>query len=114
MNGKYRRSATTAERLRQALEMRRMKQSELAELSGVNKGAISHYAAGDYEPKNETLHKLAKVLNVNEMWLWGYDGIEADALDPERKFLNMFNSLTPDQKKLIIKMIQELSKEEGR
>ena len=108
MNEKYKRSATTAERLRQALDMRHMKQIELATLSGINKGAISHYIAGDYEPKNETLHKLAKALEVNEMWLWGYDGVEPDSSDPERKFLQMFGKLTPDQKKLIMNMIKEL------
>lgn len=67
------RVSTTAERLKQAMEERMMRQADLSRISGVDKGAISSYLSGKYEPKDKTTYKLAKALDVSEMWLWGYD-----------------------------------------
>lgn len=67
------RISTTAERLKQAIEEKNMRQADLARISEVDKGAISSYLSGKYEPKDKTTYKLAKALDVSEMWLWGYD-----------------------------------------
>lgn len=63
----------TAERIRQGMELREMNQARLSELAQINKGALSSYLAGRYEPKQTTIYKIAKALNVNEAWLMGYD-----------------------------------------
>ena len=34
---------------------------------------MSHYVKGKYEPKQDAIYKIAKALDVSEMWLWGYD-----------------------------------------
>lgn len=65
--------ATTAERIKEALLIRGMKQSELAEKTKIGKSSISTYITGSYEPKQKNLHKLAAALNVSEAWLMGYD-----------------------------------------
>lgn len=70
---KTNRNTNTADRLRQALEEAGMKQIELSRRTGLDRSAISRYLSGDYEPKQDAIHKMAKVLNVSEMWLWGYD-----------------------------------------
>lgn len=70
---KSNRTACTADRLRQALKLANMKQIELARATGLDRSAISRYLSGDYEPKQDAIHKMAKVLNVSEMWLWGCD-----------------------------------------
>ena len=62
-----------AERLRMALDSRNMKATELSELTGINKSTISQYLSKEYEPKRDRLKLFAKILNVNEAWLTGYD-----------------------------------------
>lgn len=62
---------TIANRLRMALDMRSMKQSELSELTGIGKSSISTYLRGSYIPKQKNIYKMAKVLNVNKSWLMG-------------------------------------------
>lgn len=73
MNNEYVRISTTAERLKEALDLRNMKQVELSEKSGISKPNISCYLSGKYEPKQEALYKMGKALDVAEMWLSGYD-----------------------------------------
>jgi len=69
----YKKVSTPAQRIREALEIRNMKQVELAEKSGINKPSISCYLSGKYEPKQMALYNLGRALDVAEMWLAGYD-----------------------------------------
>ena len=69
----FERIDTTANRLRTAMTNAGKKQIQLVRETGVDKGSLSHYLKGTYEPKQDVIHKLAKALNVSEMWLWGYD-----------------------------------------
>ncbi|MBL1227999.1 helix-turn-helix transcriptional regulator [Enterococcus sp. BWB1-3] len=70
-----------AQRLRQALEMRNMKQITLSKKSGVSRALISAYLKGDYEAKQDKIFLLAKALDVNETWLMGYEDISAERSD---------------------------------
>ena len=65
--------ATTAQRLREALDRIGMKQSELAEKTGIGKSSISTYLTGAYLPKQKNIYLMAKALDVNEAWLMGVD-----------------------------------------
>ena len=65
--------ATFKERLNEAMELRDIKPSELAKLSGVNEGAISQYRKGSYKAGQRSLEKLATVLCVSIPWLMGAD-----------------------------------------
>lgn len=49
------------------------RQTDIVQETGIDKGALSRYIKGQYEPKQDIVYKLAKALNVSEMWLWGYD-----------------------------------------
>ena len=62
-----------SERLREAMLEAGKKQADLARETGLDKGAISSYLSGKYEPKQKAIAALARALNVTEMWLWGYD-----------------------------------------
>lgn len=73
MDIENKRPSTTAERLKERMDELGLKQVDVVKLTGIDKGALSSYLSGKYEPKDKTIFKLAKVLNVNEMWLWGYD-----------------------------------------
>ena len=63
----------TSDRLKEAMRIRDMKQVDLLARTGINKGAMSSYLAGRYEPKQKNLHALARALNVSEAWLMGLD-----------------------------------------
>lgn len=69
----FERSSNTAERMREAMVACGMNQTALANATGLDKGAISRYLSGEYEPKSGAVSKMAAALNVSEMWLWGYD-----------------------------------------
>lgn len=64
---------TTADRLKYAMELRNIRQSELAELTKISKGALSSYLKGTYVPKQNNIYLLADALQVNPSWLIGAD-----------------------------------------
>ena len=79
-------------------------------------------------PKQESLYKMAKVLNVSEMWLAGYDvpmerphrqtekdglSVLIDVLHTDERVKNLFINiakLTPDQFNTIESMVNQLTK----
>lgn len=65
--------ATTADRIKEAMELRDMRQADLVEKTGISKGALSSYIAGRYIPKQNNVYLIAKALDVNEAWLMGAD-----------------------------------------
>lgn len=73
MVDEYGRITTTAERLKQIMEERGLSQTDLAEGSGVERTRINRYVLDKAIPKSDKIMKLAKFLNVSEMWLWGFD-----------------------------------------
>lgn len=67
------RHSSFRERLKEAMDLRKMTQADLARCTGLNKGGISNYVTGRYEPKEDIIKKLALALNCSEAWLRGYD-----------------------------------------
>ena len=65
--------ATIANRIKEAMTIRGMKQVDLAYLTGIGKSSISTYLSGEYEPKQRNIYKIAKALDVSEAWLMGED-----------------------------------------
>lgn len=70
---KFQRIDTTANRLKEAMEAAGKRPVDVCNATGLDKGALSHYMKGNYEPKQDAVYKIAKYLGVSEMWLWGYD-----------------------------------------
>ncbi len=66
-------SESFSKRLKEAMKIRNMNQSELSQKSGISKSSLSEYLKGKYEAKQTGLFNLAKALNVNEVWLMGED-----------------------------------------
>ena len=62
-----------AVRLRKAMDAAEKKQADLVRETGLDRGSISSYLSGKYEPKQKAIYKLASALNVSEAWLLGYD-----------------------------------------
>lgn len=65
--------STTANRIKEALQIRNMKQADLVEKTRISKGALSSYISGAYKPKQKNLYLIAKALEVSEAWLMGLD-----------------------------------------
>ena len=63
----------TAKRLAQALSNKNMIPQELSNISGVSKASISQYLNGSHAPSNISSGKMAKYLNVDPLWLMGFD-----------------------------------------
>ena len=64
---------TTADRIKEAMEIRSMRQADIIEKTGISKGALSSNISGKYVPKQTNTYKIAKALNVDPSWLMGYD-----------------------------------------
>lgn len=60
-------------RIAEALSIRNMKQVDLCEHTGIKKASINGWIKQRYQPKQEALYKMARALDVSEMWLAGYD-----------------------------------------
>lgn len=75
---------TIAQRLREALDASGKKQADIVRETGLDRGAVSSYLSGKYEPKQKAIYKMAKALNVNEAWLLGYDVPMARTLEAKK------------------------------
>ena len=62
---------TIADRIKEGMELRGLKQADLVERTGISKGALSSYISGRYAPKQNNIYLIAKALNVSEAWLMG-------------------------------------------
>ena len=107
---------STAARLKKAMDLRSKKQVDLAKETGIDKGSISHYVSGRYEPKQEAVNKLAIALGVSEMWLWGYDVPmerekeispgKFDLTEGEKIVLDLFRKVPVERQDMLIQMIR--------
>lgn len=103
-----------ARRISKALELRGMKQTELCKLAKIPKSSLSIYISGDYEPKQDRLYDMAKVLDVDPVWLMGYDvPMEREKKTPDKSklsegealWLKLYHQLTSETREVFIKMI---------
>ena len=62
-----------AHRLSYAITIRNIRPIELSKMTGISKYNISYYLNGKSEAKQDGIKILAKALNVNPVWLMGYD-----------------------------------------
>lgn len=76
---------TTAQRLKQIMEERNIKQVDILRLAEpfskkynikLNKNDLSQYVNGKVTPGQDKLFILGLALNVSEVWLMGYDDVE--------------------------------------
>lgn len=112
----WNRSSSTSERMKIALKMSNMKQVELSRLTGIDKGSISNYLYGKYEPKSDAINKMATALNVSEMWLWGYDvpmerdkkssPNELQLTEGERVWLELYHQLSNETRDVLVNMAE--------
>ncbi len=108
----------TAKRLKLALSNANMNQQELAEKSGVSKASISQYINGSHAPSNISSGKIGKILNVEPMWLMGFDvemrkKISSESAKNDMIFLEKFSMLNERDKKIVMSMIDSMLSNKG-
>ena len=115
MENNWSRSATTSQRLIEAMNATQMKQADLARATGLSKGGISNYVMGRYEPKSDIISKLAKALNCSEMWLMGYDvpmerqkntPDELKLTEGEKMLLDLFRQIPEDAQRMYLEVLR--------
>lgn len=100
----------TAKRLQLALENAGISQQELAEKSNVSKASISQYVNGSHAPSNISSGKMGKVLNVEPMWLMGFD-VEmrkeqsSESAKQDMAFLEKFSLLKQRDKEIVMSLM---------
>ena len=107
----------TAKRLKYALKD--MSQQELANRSGVSKASISQYVNGTNKPSNISAGKIAQVLDVNPMWLMGFDVASQSNVSPspsrsepqedQKRLLEHYDKLNPTGKEKVIEYTEDLT-----
>jgi len=119
--------ATTAQRLREVMEKRRLRQVDVLEMSipfsekygiKLNKNDLSQYLSGKVKPMQDKLTLLGMTLNVSEGWLMGFDvspdraaenapvGDQSDGRVTE--CMELFSLLSDTEKDMIIRQIKGL------
>lgn len=121
--------ASTADRLKQIMEERNLRQVDILNLVlpicakydiKMNKSDISQYVSGKVEPSQEKLVVLGMALNVTESWLMGFD-VSSERKDTqvqaEKDFdvFYRFSMLNERDKRIVSDMIDSMlsSKESG-
>ena len=61
------------DRLKEAMDIRGLKQADIVEKGKIDKGQLSSWISGKYKPRQNNISKLSEILSVDEAWLMGYD-----------------------------------------
>lgn len=106
-----------AARLKKALSIRKMTQAELCQKTNIPKSALSEYLKGLYDPKQDRLVILSEALNVDPVWLMGFDvpmeksdkkssPHEPTLTEGEKVMLELFRQIPVDQQPVVLAMIR--------
>lgn len=111
----YNRTASCADRIKTALSLRGMKQSDLCRLTKIPKSALSQYISGAYDPKQDRIYLISRALNVSEAWLMGLDvpmerekenSPSVTALtEEEQMWLELYHKLTDETREVFVEIM---------
>ena len=103
-------------RIRKALSIRNMTQTELCTKAKISKSSLSEYLNGKHEPGQDKVFILAQALNVDPVWLWGYDvpmeigdiqkssPNEPTLTEGEKMMLGIFRLIPEEQQRAFLEM----------
>lgn len=117
------RKESCAKRLEQAMLAKGFTQAKLCKLANVPKSSLSLYLSGAYEPKQDRIFDMAKVLNVSEAWLMGYDVSmdrevanapdEIKLTEGEKLLLDLFRQIPDDAQKMYLEVLRAALKNQS-
>lgn len=93
------------DRLNEAMQLRGMNATELAQKTGLNKSSVSRYLSGENIPRSLAIGKMANALGVNPAWVLGYD-VPMEEGSPQIRI--DVEKLTDANKKLLVGYYQAL------
>lgn len=101
-------------RIEKALNIRNIKQSQLSKLANIPKSSLSLYIKGAYEPKQDKIYAMARVLDVSDMWLMGYDVpmertsiLTTNLTENEKAMLDLFRLIPEKQQQVLMQMLRD-------
>ena len=116
------RVASCGQRISEALTKRAMRQADLCKLAKVPKSSLSLYLSGAYEPKQDRIFDMARVLNVSEAWLMGYN-VPMERSDPkkspsdnvdlsegEKMWLELYHKLSDESREIMVATMESFDK----
>jgi len=96
------------QRLAIALSNNNISSTDLAKRIGMSKQAVSTYTTGARSPKLPTVRLIAEILDVDDMWLMGYDvpmEINKSAVRKDSELIfELFKQLDDDDRKKILEI----------
>ena len=107
-------------RMSTALTLRGMKQVELSRLTAIDSGTINNYLSGKYEPKQNRLEKIALALDVDPVWLMGFDvPMEREKKAPEKlelsegeeMLLELFRRVPDESQAMVLDLVKAVLKQ---
>jgi transcriptional regulator with XRE-family HTH domain len=98
------------ERLRSLRERRGLSQGEAAKKMGIVRTTYSNYEAGNREPDNDTLKKIAEFFEVSTDYLLGRESTGIINDQTKNAALEIYSRLPQEDKTLIDDMIKALEK----
>lgn len=124
--------SSTANRLKEAMLIKGLRQSDLSEKTGIVKSAISQYLSGKVTPKQDKIFLLSEALSVSPAWLMGadvpmekhtepyYTNEETARIAQELKdnpngriLFDASRDLSPEDVKIVLNLIKGLKAKEG-
>ena len=114
---------TCSKRIAKALSLRNMKQSDLCNITGIPKSAMSQYISGAFEPRQDRIFLIANALDVSEAWLMGFDvPMEREIISPdkqeltegEKMVLELFRKIPEDRQPEALELLQVALKMQKR
>lgn len=124
--------SNTANRLKEAMLIKGLRQSDLSEKTGIVKSAISQYLSGKVTPKQDKIFLLSEALSVSPAWLMGADVPMEKHIEPYytneetariaqelkdnpngRILFDASRDLSPEDVKIVLNLIKGLKAKEG-
>ena len=81
--GKMKKVAETGCRIKEYREIHNLTLSDMETITGIPSQTLNRYELGQRKPKSDVVTQIAEKLNINPLWLFGYD--EDIALFDEKK-----------------------------
>jgi transcriptional regulator with XRE-family HTH domain len=85
-----------------------MTQTELCTRTKIPKSSLSEYLNGKHEPGQDKVFILAKALDVDPVWLWGYDVPMEKKAQPEQKKIPLTEPELSEGEKLVLELFRQI------
>lgn len=99
-----------AERLKEYRTLHNYSFTDMANLTGIPAQTLNRYELGQRSPKLDTAISIAEALNVNPMWLFGYDVPPTEKKPATNNdgrsgdIINLYGELTADNRSKLLEL----------